>query len=158
MKKHLKELTNFSFGSTSGIITNMSLIIGLGASNLSKTAIIGSLLVIAVADNISDSLGVHMYKESESSGTKESVIATIGNFTARLIVSLSFVLIMLLFPIGKAEIITLVWGLLLLVGLSYLIARRNKDNPFIETTKHVVVALIVIAASRYAGSLIKSHF
>ena len=158
MKEEIKKLTNISFGSTSGIITNISLVIGLASVNMSKLAIIGSLLVIAIADNISDSLGIHMYKESEAAGLKESLISTIGNFLSRLIISFSFIGIIVLFPLEHAIVITLVWGLLLLSGLSYLIARRNKDKPGIEILKHIVVAVIVIAASRYVGVLLRNKF
>jgi len=158
MKKHLMNLTNFSFGSTSAITTNISIVIGLGSGNISKIAIIGSLLVIAIADNISDSLGVHMYKESEACGLKESLISTIGNFSARLIISLSFVATIMIFSIEVAQIITLIWGLFLLGSLSYLIARRNKDNPLKEVVKHITVAVIVIALSRYFGTLLLRKF
>jgi len=158
MRQHLKNLTNFSFGSTSAIVTNISIVVGLGSVTVSKIAIVGSLLVIAIADNISDSLGIHMYKESESCGLKESVISTLGNFTARLIISFSFIGIILLFPAGRAQIITLIWGLLLLTGLSYLIAKRNNDKPILEILKHIVVAVMVIAASRYVGLLLRNRF
>ena len=158
MKEHLNKLSNISFGSTSGIITNISLVIGLGSGNVSKLAIIGSLLVIAIADNISDSLGVHMYKESEAAGLKESLISTIGNFLSRLVISFSFIGIIAFFPLDHAIIITVIWGLLLLSGLSYLIARRNQDKPGIEILKHIVVAIIVIAASRYVGILLRNKF
>lgn len=158
MKEHLKKLTNFSFGSTSAIITNISIVIGLEAGEISRTAIIGGLLIIAIADNISDSLGIHMYKESEAIGTKETVISTIGNFTARLIISFSFVLIVLLFSIHTAVIITVLWGLFLLMGLSYLISRSNKDNPLTEMIKHLLVAVVVIISSKYAGMFIRSKF
>ena len=158
MKEDLKKLTNISFGSTSGIITNISLVIGLGSVNVSKLAIIGSLLVIGIADNISDSLGIHMYKESESAGLKESLISTIGNFFSRLIISLSFIGIIAFFPMTQAIVITLIWGLVLLSGLSYLIAKNNLDKPFIEILKHIIVAVIVIAASRYVGILLRNKF
>ena len=158
MKEHLSKLSNYSFGSTSGIITNISLVIGLGSVNVSKVAIIGSLLVIGVADNISDSLGVHMYKESEAAGLKESLISTIGNFMSRLVISLSFIGIIAFFSIEHAIIITMFWGLFLLSGLSYLIAKSNQDRPLLEIFKHIIVAIVVIAASRYVGVLLRNKF
>jgi vacuolar iron transporter family protein len=158
IKEHLKELTNFTFGSTSAIITNISLVVGLGYSSISKSAIIGSLLVIAVADNISDSLGIHIYKESESCEIKKSFILTLGNFFARLVISLSFIGIVLLFPIRVAAALTIIWGISLLSIISYLIAKRNKENPLSEIFKHIAIAVLVIAASRYAGYIISRYY
>ena len=152
-----KKLTNFTFGGSSAIITNISLIVGMGSA-ISKPAIIGSLLIIAIADNISDSLGIHIYRESEYSGIQEPLMAAAGNFVARFIVSLSFIGIMLAFSINKAEIISAVWGLFLLAAISYLISRRNNNKPFPEVAKHIVVAVIVISASKYAGYLISRGF
>ena len=61
----LKKLSSYIFGSAAAIITNISLIVGLGSAETGKGPIIGALLTIAIADNISDSLGIHMYKEAE---------------------------------------------------------------------------------------------
>jgi VIT1/CCC1 family predicted Fe2+/Mn2+ transporter len=158
MKEQIKKLTNFSFGGTSAIITNMSLIIGFGSTGVPKSAIIGGILVIAVADNISDSLGIHIYKESECSGTKEPFISTIFNFITRLFISLVFVVIMMLFPIPKAQIISSIWGLFALSTISYFISIRNKKNPATEMLKHLGVVIIVIIASKYVGDFIHSHF
>ena len=55
----------FSFGSTSAIVTSMGVIIGLGAATARTATIVSSLLIFAVADNISDSLSIHMYQEAE---------------------------------------------------------------------------------------------
>lgn len=154
MKEQTKKLTNFSFGSTSAIITNISLIVGLGSTDISKSAILGGLLVLGIADNISDSLGHHIYKESEGSDAKESFISAILNFTVRLFISLSFILIILLFPIQEAQLISSIFGLFLLIVISYLIAIRNKQNPALEVLKHIGIAILVIIASKYVGTLI----
>lgn len=157
MKSEIKKLTNYTFGSASAIITNISLIVGL-AGNVSKTGIIGGLLVIGVADNISDSLGIHIYKESEAVNKKESLISTVGNFTARLVISFTFILIIQFLPANQAQIAAIVWGLFLIAAISYFISKYNKANLFLEIIKHITAALIVIAASKYIGSLINNKF
>jgi len=53
-------LRKFSFGASSAIVTSLAFIVGLSRNPNPRLAIIGSLLVIAVADNISDSLGIHI--------------------------------------------------------------------------------------------------
>ena len=50
----------FSFGITSGIITTLGLMVGLNSSTNSKVAVIGGILIIAIADAFSDALGIHI--------------------------------------------------------------------------------------------------
>ena len=156
-KSEFTNLKNYIFGSTAAIITNISLIVGLGSAQAGKMPIVGGLLTIAIADNISDSLGIHMYKEAEGRGTKLSLLATALNFTARLLVSLSFVFIVLAFPATQAMAISIVWGLVLLTFMSYLITRKRCQNPVLEIIRHLVVAIVVIVLSRYAGRLVADH-
>ena len=151
-------LTNYIFGSSAAIITEVSLIVGLGAARASKGAILGGLLTIALADNISDSLGIHMYKESEGCEKRLSLLATLLNFLSRLLICLSFVAIVLLFPISQVITVGIVWGLLLLTLISYLITKSNHENSISEIIKHVLVAVIVILLSRYVGDLIAEAF
>ena len=160
-KLEFTNLTNYIFGSTAAIITNTSLIVGMGTAGTGKGPILGGLLTIALADNISDSLGIHMYKEAEGHGAKLSLLATVLNFTSRLLVSLSFVAIVLMLSISQAIPAAVVWGLLLLILISYLITRRNRASgasAVLEMSRHVLVAVIVIAVSRYSGYLIARYF
>jgi vacuolar iron transporter family protein len=154
----MKDLKNYIFGSTAAIITNISLLVGLSSAHTGKIAMLGGLLTIAVADNISDSLGIHMYKEAEGCGMRYSVLATVLNFTARLLISGTFIAIVLVFPLVQVGVIAAFWGLLLLIILSYLIACNNRENAFREILKHLTVAVCVIAASYYVGHLIMRYF
>jgi VIT1/CCC1 family predicted Fe2+/Mn2+ transporter len=154
----LGNLKNYVFGSTAAIITNTSLIVGLGSAGAGKGPILGSLLTIALADNISDSLGIHLYKETEGCGPRLSLIATLLNFFSRLLVSMSFIVIVLVLTTAQAIPVAVVWGLSLLILLSYLITRVNGQNSVPEIVKHVFVAVVVIALSRWVGSLIARHF
>ncbi len=159
MLEKLKELckhyqTKFSFGSTSAIITNLALIVGLYPSTNARTSIIGGILVIALADNISDSLGIHIYQESERIEQKEVWLSTITNFMARLLVSLVFIAFLLFLPMKTAAICSFVWGFLLLSVISYFIARNKDINPFMAIFEHVMIAVVVILASNYVGKLL----
>ena len=157
-RSEFANLKNYIFGSSAAIITDVSLIVGLGSARASKGAILGGLLTIALADNISDSLGIHMYKESEGCEERLSLFATILNFLSRLLISLSFVAIVIALPISQSILIGIIWGLLLLTIISYLITRSNHDNTVSEIAKHVLVAIIVILLSRYVGNFIARYF
>ncbi len=78
LKSHL---TRVSFGSTSAIITNLGLMAGLHSGPHAKGSIIGGILIIAFADNISDSFGIHIFSESEKTDKKEVWTSTLMNFS-----------------------------------------------------------------------------
>ena len=141
----------FSFGSTAAIVTSMGLIIGFGTATVSPATIVGGLLIVAVADNITDSLSVHMYQEAEQLEARAAFRAVLMNFVARLLIGLTFAIVVLVIPNPYAVIIALGWGLLLLVGLSYILARARGVRALPEVGKHLGVAVLVIAASRVVG-------
>jgi hypothetical protein len=151
-------LRNYIFGSTAAIVTNISLIVGLGSARAGKGPIIGSLLTIALADNVSDSLGIHMYKETEGVGTRVSLLATALNFVARLLVSLTFVGIVLFLSVRQYVPVAIAWSLVLLALTSYLVARRSGQSLVLETAKHLVVVIVAVGISWYVGLLIAEYF
>lgn len=150
--------TKFSFGSTSAIITNLALMAGLHSEPNARISIIGGILVIALADNVSDSFGIHIYQESEDIEAHEVWASTILNFISRVLVSLSFVALILLLPFNAAIISSIVWGLLLLAVLSYMIAKNGSGNPYLSILTHVLIAVAVIFLSNLVGDLLIGRF
>ena len=150
--------TRFSFGSTSAIITNLALMAGLHSEPNAKISIIGGILVIALADNVSDSFGIHIYQESENIEPREVWISTISNFISRILVSMSFVALILILPFNTAIISSIIWGLLLLAVVSYMIAKNEAGNPYLSILTHVLIAVVVISLSNLVGDLLISRF
>jgi len=150
--------TKFSFGATSAIITNLGLITGLDTLSHPKLSIIGGILVIALADNIADSLGIHIYQESECIGEKDAWFSTITNFLARALISSTFIFLVALLQIRLAVACSVIWGLTLLTIMSYTIAKSRKVNPFQAIFEHVSIAILVIVASHIMGKWIISRF
>lgn len=149
----MREMTRFAFGATAAIMTSMALIVGLGSANAGRSGVIGSLLVIAVADNLSDTLGIHIYEESRSGGTT-AVRTSVSNYVTRLIVALSFVGLVLALPLDAARWASIVWGVALLSVLSYLIAKGRGAKPPREIATHLLVAAVVVLLSHALGRLI----
>jgi len=145
--------TRFSFGATAAIITNLAIIVGLRIGNV-KLTIIGAMLVIAIADNVSDSLGIHVYQESEGLDAKEVWFSTSTNFLTRVLVSFSFIFLVYFLPINMAVIVSIIWGLLLLSGMSYIIAKGKGINPVLAVLEHLAIAVVVIIASNFIGHFI----
>ena len=150
--------TKFSFGATSGIMTNIGLIVGLDKLAHPKTSIIGAILVIAIADNISDSMGIHIYKESECITNREVLFSTLTNFLARLVVSLVFIVFVAVLPIKLAVLCSLAWGLGLLAIMSYTSAKERGANTYLEVFEHIIIALFVVIISKFAGQWIIHKF
>jgi hypothetical protein len=143
--------SRISYGGTAAVVTSMGLISGLGAAGATKPIIVSALLIAALADNLTDSLSVHILQESEQRAQKDAFIGTVTNFVTRLLLCVSFVLLVGLFPPAHAVKVATVWGMLLLTGLTYPIARERKVKPVPEVIKHLLVAAIVIIASTAIG-------
>jgi vacuolar iron transporter family protein len=159
LKRHLSlAQTKFSFGATSAIITSLGLITGLRTFDSPKLSIIGGLFIIAVADNIADSLGIHIYQEAECLKTREVWISTLTNFMARFLVTLTFIFLIIFFSLRIAVIASIVWGMLLLALLSYSISKREKKNPYLAILEHIVIATVVIVISNFFGQLFAHNF
>lgn len=148
---------SFSYGGTAGIVTSLSLIIGLNAATATKATIVSGLLIVGLADNLTDALSIHIYQESERLEGRRAFRSTVTNFASRLLVSLSFVLLVVLMPTPSGIHITMAWGLFLIVTLTTIIARERKVSVAVEVFKHVSVALVVIVASKAIGAWITGH-
>jgi len=129
----------------------MGLIVGLDAATATRATVLGSILITGLADNLTDSLSVHMYQESEKLPERNALRTTAINFAARLLLSLSFVLLLTLLPRAVAVRLSVIWGFVLLSGLSYLVARMRSVSAFGEIWKHGAVAVIVILISKAIG-------
>ena len=148
------EVKNFSFGATAGIVTSIGLIIGLDAATATKATIISGLLIVAIADNLTDSLSVHIYQEAERLEPRAAFHAMLINCGVRLGLSLSFVFVVAILPLRVAIVVSILWGLLSLTGLSYVVARARKLPVLREIAKHVAVAAVVMLSSKMIGHII----
>ena len=145
------DLRKLSFGGPAAIVTSMALIVGLDAATAAKTTVVTGLLIIGIADNLTDSLSVHIYQESESMAESQALRTTVANFLTRIAVSLSFIVLFWLLPTSTAIYVCVIWGFALLSGLSYLLARVRRANAISEVWKHSAVAFVVIALSKAIG-------
>ena len=153
-----KDPSKFSFGATSSTVTSLGIIFGLLTSGNPKAGVIGSLLVIAVADNIADSLGIHIYRESTATKKENTRMFTISNFITRFGITLTFVTLFAFLPIDYAAIFVHGNWAWILVFLSYLIGVQRKTSTLKEIAIHLGIAVPVIVISHFLGQLIFSLF
>ncbi|MGZ4980836.1 MAG: hypothetical protein ACXWAB_05265 [Methylobacter sp.] len=133
-----------SFGGTAGVVTSMALISGLSAADATKPIIVTAILIAALADNLTDALSIHTFQESEQLNQKSAFTGTITNFITRLLLSISFVFLVELFPLEHVVKVANAWGMLLLATLTYLVARERKVKPMLEVVNHLLVASAII--------------
>ena len=162
MKRILKNKgarTGIFFGATSGVITTIGLIVGLHAGTQSKVAVLGGILVVAVADAMSDAIGIHLAQEADPDSTHDHIwAATIWTFLTKLVVALTFAIPLLWLPLQTAVIASVSWGLLVITLLSAFLARIQKVSALPVITEHLVIAIVVVTVSYFIGIWVRTTF
>ena len=153
MIKEIKQSfkTGLSFGLTSGVITTLGLMIGLNSGTSSKQIVISGILIIAIADALSDALGVHISQESNSN--KQQVIweSTLATFLSKFLIALTFIIPILLFDLQLAIYLNLIWGLIILSILSFYIAKNQNEKPINVILEHLTITFVVVIITYYIG-------
>lgn len=148
--------TGLSFGLTSGVITTLGLMVGLHSGTHSRAVVIGGILTIAIADAMSDALGIHVSEESKNNQPARQIWeATMATFLAKFVTALTFVVPVLLRPLDQAVVLSVVWGLVLLVGLSFVIARAQAISSWKVIGEHLLIAIFVVAVTHRVGGWVQ---
>lgn len=155
-------VSSITFGLTSGVITSLGMIAGLYSATSSKLAVAAGIIVMALADGLADAAGMHLAEESETEGgkvkhtTREIWLSTLFTFLSVAGFILTFAVPILIFPLKTAIFFALGWGILLLIFLNLYIAKIKNENSSKLIAEHLLLALLVIFASHWLGSLIAS--
>jgi VIT1/CCC1 family predicted Fe2+/Mn2+ transporter len=148
--------TGLSFGLTSGVITTLGLMVGLHSGTHSRMIVIGGIVTIAIADAMSDALGIHVSEESKNSGpTKQIWEATLATFVAKFVIAMTFVVPVVTNPLDQAIVISVIWGLLLLAVLSFFVARAQAIPPWKVIGEHLLIALCVVVMTHVVGDWVQ---
>lgn len=148
-------ITGLSFGLTTAVITSLGMIVGLHSATSSKLAVVAGLAIVAIADGLSDAMGIHLSEEAENRHTQKEIwLSTLFTFLGVCGFSLTFLVPILLFSFPQAIWISIIWGLGLLSLLSFYLAQSQKKNPLKIILEHNLVAVLVIIITYYLGDLI----
>jgi VIT1/CCC1 family predicted Fe2+/Mn2+ transporter len=154
MKTSIK--TGLSFGLTSGVITTLGLMVGLHSGTHSRAVVIGGIVTIAIADAMSDALGIHVSEESKNNGPARQVWeATVATFAAKFVIATTFVAPVMTRPLDQAIVISVIWGLLLLAVLSFFVARAQAIPPWKVIGEHLLIALCVVVMTHAVGDWVQ---
>ncbi len=145
------------FGLTSGVITTLGLIVGLNAGTHSRAVIIGGIVTIAIADALSDSLGIHISEESENVHTaKEIWAATLSTFVSKALMTLSFLIPVIWLEMTTAITVSIIWGFVVLSLLSVRLAANQRTAAWKVIAEHLGIAALVIVATHLVGEFVAS--
>lgn len=149
----------FSFGLPSGIVTTLGLMVGLHSSTQSQFIVIGGIMTIAIADALSDAMGMHFSQESEKYLSHEEIWgSTLFTFIAKFIFSIIFIIPILLFSLSTAIIICVLIGAYLIFAISLMLARERDDNPIRVVVSHLSITFSVILIAHFVGMFIAIIF
>jgi VIT1/CCC1 family predicted Fe2+/Mn2+ transporter len=116
-------------------------------------------VTIAVADALSDALGVHVSKEAENRFRPAQLwVATFATFAAKLATASTFILPVVILDLETAIRVSVAWGLVVLGGLSYVTARVQGSRPLAVVAEHLAIALAVVLITHALGDWIAATF
>lgn len=151
LKTH-ERFGRLAFGISSAVLTTLGMIVGLNSATSSRIAVISGIAAVAVADSLSDSLGIFAQKSAERGTSKKTAFKhASGTFLGKFIFTLTFLLMFILLPFASAIYASIAWGLLLIIFVNVQIAFIHEENVFKNVMKNVFIAAAVIIASYLAG-------
>lgn len=151
-------LRRITFGSTSAVVTSIGLAVGFASTRTSRVSLITSLLIVGIADNLTDSLSIHLYQESEGLEAHEAFVSTVTNFLARISITATFVVLAATLTSWVLIGAAMAWGLVLLGLLTVSLARQRHASVGRELLRHYAIAAVVIGVSRVIGTVVNAHF
>lgn len=147
------------FGLTSGVITTLGLMVGIYSGTQSETAVIAGILTIAFADSMSDALGIHIAEESEGIHTTIEIwVSTLTTFFVKFLITSSFLVPIILLSMPAAIRLCIIYGVILLIGYSLYLAKKQKQNPFFIIGEHLAIVALVLVSGYYVGVWVKNSF
>jgi len=139
------------FGMTSGIITTLGLMVGLSRGTHSVPVVVAGIAVIAVTDALADAFAIFMADEAERNSEKskwqEALSAFAAKFSAGALLALPFFFLLM----NQAIIASITLGLILILILTYFIAKSERRPVLKIMFGHLLVAVLVIVIGGLVG-------
>jgi len=137
------------FGIPTSVVTILAVIAGFSGLN-DFSALITAVLIIGVADALSDAFGMHVSEEVEHGEGKRTTWVPVGAFIAKFAVAISFLVIIWVF--GQNYLVpSIAWGYTLISVLSWRTAEKHGENPIKAVLQHIAFATVVLIISYGIG-------
>jgi len=146
-----------SFGLTSSVITTLGLMVGLYSSTNLLGVVLGGIIIIALADAMSDAAGIHMSEESEGKhSAKEIWTSTLTTFSAKFLFTITFLVPLFFLPLNLAILVSIAWGLILIAVFTYYITK--KKDALHSILEHLIITIVVVILTYFLGKVINYYF
>jgi len=89
---------------------------------------------------------------------QEVWFATLSTFFSKFLFSLSFVIPILILSLQTAIIVNIIGGLLLLIGLSFIIAKHKNLPALTIILEHLILAVLIICVTYHTGKWTATFF
>ncbi|MEO0183960.1 MAG: CYTH domain-containing protein [candidate division WOR-3 bacterium] len=153
------KVQNFAFGITSGVMTTLGIITGVWFGTKDRLAVISGILAIAAADSLSDAMGAYTEQKMHYGiDEKKAKMRALLAFISKAIISLTFVIPFVLFPVklqNFAILIAFVWGLLIISFFAVQIAAIEYASISKKIIKQIAITLLVALLAFVGSSLVK---
>jgi len=158
MKSSIRK--GFGFGLTSGIIATLGMMIGLDQGTHSASVVLAGILLIAITDALSDAVAIFMADEAELQTQSSIWQEALSTFFSKFLIGALFAIPVILIDLRQALILSVSFGLILIVTISYFIAKNEKRPVLKIVLGHLGVTIAVILVSGFVGRIaenIKEH-
>jgi predicted adenylyl cyclase CyaB len=153
-----EKVGEMTFGITSGILTTVGVLVGMGSATDSPLAVIAALVSIAIADSCSDAFGMYMARVSERGTPRGQALRhALGTLAGKALLTATFLVPLLLLPLRAAVWVDLAWGALGLALLSAEQAVVDQQSVARRVALNLGLAVLIVLNAWLAGRLV-AHF
>jgi predicted adenylyl cyclase CyaB len=150
-----EKVGELAFGITSGILTTTGVLVGVNSATADRLSVVAAVVSIAVADSCSDAFGMYMSKVSERGvAPRQALRYALGTLLGKAFLPLTFLVPLLVLPLGVAVWVDVAWGALALALLSAEQAVVEQGAVAARIARNLGVAVVILANSTLAGMLV----
>ena len=140
-----------SFGITNGIITILSILVGMYSVNASKLSVIGAFLAILISDPLSDAYAIYIAEKDDNS----EHAYTIGKdaFLSQFILQALFLIIIICCPtVSMGVVVSIITSIIILIVYSI------KKQLKMKEVLYNFIGIAVLISITYASDRGVYHF
>jgi VIT1/CCC1 family predicted Fe2+/Mn2+ transporter len=150
-----EKVGELAFGITSGILTTTGVLVGVNSATADRLSVVAAVVSIAVADSCSDAFGMYMSKVSERGvAARQALRYALGTLLGKAFLPLTFLVPLLVLPLGVAVWVDVAWGAVALALLSAEQAVVERGPVGRRIARNLGVAVVILANSTLAGMLV----
>jgi VIT1/CCC1 family predicted Fe2+/Mn2+ transporter len=137
-------------GFASGIITALGLMVGLQSGTQSQHAVLGGIIILALADAFSDGYGEYLAERTENiQSTWQVWKASLVAFSSVFFCIVQFIIPILFMNLEDALVLCIIYGMILLGIVSGYIAKVQKKKKIHRTIFIYIFAAIMLMVITY---------